>query len=106
MSNFICKNINLFSKKKIINEKKRIKIILELMNIYNTNKDYDNLINCYSNIFKNLKEEEEEKINLLQDTENYLNQQLRKLILNNESNFLIEELQKELLEIEKIKKCY
>ena len=76
------------------------------MNIYNTNKDYDNLINCYSNIFKNLKEEEEEKINLLQDTENYLNQQLRKLILNNESNFLIEELQKELLEIEKIKKCY
>jgi hypothetical protein len=106
MSNFICENINLFRKKKIINEKKRIKIILELMNIYNTNKDYDNLINCYSNIFKNLKEEEEEKINLLQDTENYLNQQLRKLILNNESNFLIEELQKELLEIEKIKKCY
>jgi hypothetical protein len=76
------------------------------MNIYNTNKDYDNLINCYSNIFKNLKEEEEEKINLLQDTENYLNQQLRELILNNESNFLIEELQKELLKIEKIKKCY
>ena len=106
MSNFICENINLFRKKKIINNKKRIKIILELMNIYNTNKDYDNLINCYSNIFKNLKEEEEEKINLLQDTENYLNQQLRKLILNNESNFLIEELQKELLEIEKIKKCY
>ena len=106
MSNFICENINLFRKKKIINKKKRIKIILELMNIYNTNKDYDNLINCYSNIFKNLKEEEEEKINLLQDTENYLNQQLRKLILNNESNFLIEELQKELLEIEKIKKCY
>ena len=106
MSNFICENINLFRKKKIINEKKRIKIILELMNIYNTNKDYDNLINCYSNIFKNLKEEEEEKINLLQDTENYLNQQLRKLILNNESNFLIEELQKELLEIEKIKKYY
>jgi len=106
MSNFICENINLFRKKKIINEKKRIKIILELMNIYNTNKDYDNLINCYSNIFKNLKEEEEEKINLLQDTENYLNQQLRELILNNESNFLIEELQKELLEIEKIKKCY
>ena len=106
MSNFICENINLFRKKKIINEKKRIKIILELMNIYNTNKDYDNLINCYSNIFKNLKEEEEEKINLLQDTENYLNQQLRELILNNESNFLIEELQKELLKIEKIKKCY
>lgn len=104
MNDIICEKINLFRRKKINNEKKRINLIIEIMNNYNCENNYYNkLIYCYSNIFKKLKEEEEEKIILLQETENYLYEQLNELILNNKSNFLIEELKIELKNIKKIK---
>tara|TARA_X000000368_G_scaffold362932_1_gene307837 strand:+ start:160 stop:495 length:336 start_codon:yes stop_codon:yes gene_type:complete len=109
MSKFFCKNINLFKKKLLNDEKIRIKIIIQLLeeiklNDIENENNYNKLINNYNIIFKNKENKHNDNIELLKTTEYYLKDQINILISNNKNKFLIDELQIELEHIELLKK--
>lgn len=109
MSKFFCKNINLFKKKLLNDEKIRIKIIIQLLeeiklNDIENENNYNKLINNYNIIFKNKENKHNDNIELLKTTEYYLKDQINILISNNKNKFLIDELQIELENIELLKK--
>jgi len=109
MNKFFCKNINLFKKKLLNDEKIRIKIIIQLLeeiklNDIENENNYNKLINNYNIIFKNKENKHNDNIELLKTTEYYLKDQINILISNNKNKFLIDELQIELENIELLKK--
>jgi len=109
MSDFFCKNINLFKKKLLNDENIRINIIIQLLeeiklNDIGNENNYNKLINNYKTIFKNKENVKNDNIEILKKTEYYLKDQINMLITNNRNKYLIEELEKELENIALLKK--
>lgn len=109
MSNFICENINLFNKKLLNNEKERINRIIEFIeNLKECEKinknDYIRILDKYNNIFKKEEIKRYNNVQIFNKTEEYLKDQINKMIMEEKNNFLITELELELERISLVKK--
>ena len=109
MINFICENINLFNKKLLNNEKERINRIIEFIeNLKECEKinknDYIRILDKYNNIFKKEEIKRYNNVQIFNKTEEYLKDQINKMIMEEKNNFLITELELELERISLVKK--
>jgi hypothetical protein len=98
---------NIYNGQILSNEKKRINIIIGLIEKCKSRdkskyKLYDKLINNYKGIFKIKEIQRLKKISILKKTKDYLKNEIDKLILKNESKYLLEELINEFDKINKL----
>lgn len=109
MNEYISKKKNIFQRKLLEIEKKRIDdIIIFLHNLKDENKlkdkDFKNIKKKYENIFRNKLEKKENEKKILIETKNYLELQINEIMKNNKSNFLLEELAYEIDKINEVLK--
>jgi len=105
MDNLFCKNINLFNKKLLNEEKKKINNIIDFIENLKTNKNsYIKILNNYKNILEKEKIMRFENIKILNQTEEYLKKNINKMIFEKKNKFLIKELELELKKIIVLKK--
>lgn len=109
MDDLFCKNINLFNKKLLNEEKIKINNIIEFIEKLkendNLNKnDYMKILDKYENILKKEEIMRFDNIQVLNQTEEYLKEQINKMIFEKKKNFLIKELELELKKIKLLKK--
>ena len=110
MNKLLCENKNIFQRKILESEKKRVeRMLFFLENEYEKNevneKDYLKIKNKFKEIFETKEKINENKIKILLETRNYLIKQFEKMI-KEENNFLLEEVKNELNNINNILKKY
>ena len=109
INEYISKKKNIFQRKLLEIEKKRIDgIIIFLHNLKDENKlknkDFKNIKKKYENIFRNKLEKKENEKKILIETKNYLELQINEIMKNNKSTFLLEELAYEIGKINEVLK--
>tara|TARA_B100001093_G_scaffold519294_1_gene607586 strand:- start:2761 stop:3084 length:324 start_codon:yes stop_codon:yes gene_type:complete len=102
MNDFLSRKKNLFRKNLFQREKKRIEIIINLIDNNNQNDKFENILTKYKEIFIKKDKEKKEKINALKYTAHYLRKQINQKIESKENAYLINELYLELKKIEDI----
>ena len=100
MSEFFSRKKNLFRKNLFQKEKKRIDIIINLIDNDNQDGKFDNILTKYREIFIKKNKEKDEKVNALKYTAQYLRKQINEKIESKEHLYLIDELYLELKKIE------
>tara|TARA_Y100000768_G_C23528184_1_gene473569 strand:+ start:141 stop:464 length:324 start_codon:yes stop_codon:yes gene_type:complete len=102
MSEFLSKKKNLFRKNILYKEKKRIKLIIELIIKSDGNDKFKNILMKYKEIFNKKEKEKEKKIKMLRNTADYLKEQINTMIESNRNTYLINEMHIEVKKIEDI----
>ena len=111
MNKFLCQKNNIIQRKILNNEKNRVNKIIEfLKNEYLNQKikenDYKIIKKKYENLFKNREETLLKQKKTLIETRNYLIYQIQEIIKSKTNFFLLNEIRKEINEINIILEKY